>query len=96
MLLILNQSQQKRDILQQKEFQKKELEVANEAFENHLKSEVKFKERIKNIVNDKDTSKIEKETQTDEKSDVAEYELKIEAHEMCKNFDSKRSIISTT
>ena len=79
--------QQKRDILRQKEFQKKDLEVANEAFENHLKSEVKFKERIKNIVNDEDTSKIDKETQTDEKSDVAEYELKIEAHEMCKNFD---------
>ena len=29
-------SQQKRDILRQKEFQKKDLEVANEAFENHL------------------------------------------------------------
>ena len=87
MLWILNQSQQKRDILQQKEFQKKDLEVANEAFENHLKSEVKFKERIKNIVSDEDTSKVDKETQTDEKSDVAEYELKIEAHEMCKNFD---------
>ena len=39
------------------------------------------------VVNDEEISKVDKETQTDEKSDVAEYELKMEAHEMCKNYD---------
>ena len=75
-------SQQKRDILRQKEFQNRGLEDEKG---NMGECNANFNESIK-------PEAMDRERQMEEKNDEAEYEIKIKAHEMCKNFDIVEAI----